>query len=499
LTSKVSTVNTLRALALAALTLCVGAPAHAVDPDQLPDIGSPAEAAISLSDEYRIGLMIVRGLRDTDQILDDPEVSQYIDSIGHRLAGYSQAENRRFVFFVVKDPTINAFALPGGFIGVNSGLLLETHNESELAGVLAHEIAHVTQRHIARSLIEQSKNSLVSTAAMLAAILVGATAGAGDAALAGIAAAQSLSLQQQMTFSRASEIEADRVGMGTLASAGFDPNGMPAFFDTMGRRAGASESQIPAIVRSHPITSERIAESKSRAVQYPNRVVADSTSYLLTRERLRVLGTAPGENASAYYNSAIKNEATASRAMLYGKAISLLDEEHAKEAVPILTSLRNQDETTVQYHTALAQAQMLSGDTETAIQTFEKARELFPRNVPVTVRYADALVRLGQAKKAHEILLDLFNVVAPTPEQARQIAIAANSAGDVADAYYYMAEFHLMGGDLPLAMNQLQMALAVPNLSSVQRARFRARLDEIRAAMPRKMMRSQSIERGGGR
>lgn len=491
--------NTLRALFLAGLIFGVAVPAHAIDPDQLPDIGSPAEAKISLDDEYRIGLMIVRGLRDTDQILDDPEVTQYIDSIGHQLASYSQAENRRFTFFVVKDPTINAFALPGGFIGVNAGLLLETHNESELAGVLAHEIAHVTQRHIARSLVEQSKNSLISTAAMLAAILVGASAGSGDAAIAGVAAAQTLSLQQQMTFSRASEIEADRVGMGTLAGAGFDPNGMPQFFDTMARRAGANESQIPAIVRSHPISTERIAESKSRAVQYPTRLITDTMSYTLTRERLRVLTTAAGESPVKYYDGAIKNDAQATKAQLYGKAIAMLDEEHAKQAVPILTKLTKQDETTVQFRTALAQAQLLSGDSDAAIKTFEQARQLFPRNVAVTVRYAEALVRLDDAKKAHEILLDLFNTVPPTPEQARQIALAANAAGDVADAYYYMAEYHLMGGDLPLAMNQLQLALAVPNLTNVQRGRFRARLDEIRAAMPRRMMRPQSVERGGGR
>jgi predicted Zn-dependent protease len=167
--------------------------------------------------------------------------------------------------------------------------------------------------------------------------------------------------------------------------------------------------------------------------------------------------------------------------------------------VPILAKLRKLDETTVQYHTGLAQAQFLSGDSDGAIKTFEEARLLFPRNIPVTVRYAEALVRMNQAKKAHEILLDLFNTVPPTPEQARQIALAANAAGDVADAYYYMGEYHLMGGDLPLAMNQLQLALGSPNLTNIQRARFRARLDEIRAVMPRRLGRPQSSERSGGR
>jgi beta-barrel assembly-enhancing protease len=497
-------VKALRVLLVALVTALLASPilmpAFAIGPEDLPDIGSPAEAAISLDDEYRIGMMITRGLRDTDQILDDPEVAQYIDSIGHRLSSGAQEGNRRFTYFVVKDTTINAFALPGGFIGVNAGLIMETHNESELAGVLAHEISHVTQRHIARSLLAQSKTSIVSTAAMLAAILLGATSGAGDAAMAGIAAAQTLSLQQMMTFSRANEIEADRVGMGVLAQAGFDPNGMPAFFDTMARRAGGNESQIPAIVRSHPITSERIAESKSRAVQYPSQTVSDSTSFALTRERLRVLTTPAGENPSRYYQSTTKAapDATIKPARVYGNAIALIASDETAKAIPLLKQLRADDETIVQYHTALGQAYSLSGDNDNALQVFEQAVRLFPRNVPVTVRYADALVRANQPKQAHQVLLDLFNVIAPTPEQARQIALAANAAGDVADAYHYMAEFHLMSGDLSLAANQLQMALAVPKITDVQRARFKARLDEIRMAMPRRM-RSQSNDPNQGR
>src|SRR5678815_590595 len=182
------------------------------NPEDLPDIGSPAQATLSTEEEYQIGRMIVRGLRDQDQILEDPEVSEYIRSLGTRLSSQANDGSQRFNFFVVKDNTINAFALPGGFIGVNSGLLLDTKNESELAGVIAHEVAHVTQRHIARSIAEQSRSSLVSTAAMLAAILIGAAAGGGgDAAMAGVAAAQSLAIQQQISFTRDNETEADRV------------------------------------------------------------------------------------------------------------------------------------------------------------------------------------------------------------------------------------------------------------------------------------------------
>ena len=407
--------------------------------------------------------------------------------MGHRLSSGAQEGNRRFTFFVFKDTGINASAFPGGFIGVNAGLILEAHTESELAGVLAHEISHVTQRHLARSLLAQSKSSIVSTAAMLAAILLGATTGAGDAAMAGIAAAQTLSLQQQMSFSRANEIEADRVGMSVLVQAGFDPNGMPAFFDTMGRRSGANDSQIPAIVRSHPITSDRIAESKSRAEQYPAVKVNDSIGFSLVKERIRVLSTPSGENPASFYKATTKSDPIVTPARAYGNAVALLASGEAAQAIPSLQKLRQEDESVVQYHTALGQALSINGDNDAALATFEQAMRLFPRNIPVTVRYADALVRANQPKRAHEVLLDLFNAVAPTPEQARQLALAANAAGDVADAYHYMAEYHLMSGDPMLAMNQLQMALSVPKITDVQRARFRARLDEIRAAMPRRM------------
>jgi predicted Zn-dependent protease len=479
-------VNALKILAFALLTLLVGAPALSAGPEDLPDIGSPAEAAISLDEEYRVGLMIVRGLRDTGQIIEDPEAAQYIENVGHRLSSGAQEGNRKFTFFVVNDAGINAFALPGGFIGVNAGLMLATHNESELAGVLSHEIAHVTQRHLVRGLLAQSKSSLVSTAAMLAAILIGAAAGSADAAVAGVAAAQTLTLQQQMTFSRGAEIEADRVGMGVLVAAGFDPNGMPAFFDTMSRRAGGNESQIPAIIRSHPITSERIAETKSRATLYPAVNSVDSMGFRLTRERLRVLTTPAGENPVSYYNASVKRDGETTAAQRYGNAVALIVANQPAQAIPILEKLRADDETIVHYHSALAHAQSQAGNNEAAVAGFQQALRLFPRNVPLTVRYADALVRAGQAKDAHAVLLDLFNTVAPTPEQARQIALAANAAGDVADAYHYMAEYHLMGGDLPLAINQLQLALSSPNLTDVQRARFRARLEEIRQYLPRR-------------
>src|SRR3982751_2700268 len=268
--------------------------------NDLPDIGSPASSSLSLEDEHHIGLQVVRQLRDEGQIIEDPEATEYLQALGSRIVAQATGDSAQtFSFFFVQDNTINAFALPGGFIGVNYGLVLATRNESQLAGVLAHEIAHVTQRHIARRVRAQGRQSIATMAGILAAILIGAATGSSDATMAGVTMAQGAAMQQQINFTRANETEADRVGMGFLAAAGFDPYGMPDFFETIGRRSGLEGSSqnrnaLPEILQSHPVTSNRIAESRGRAAQYKDvHPTAESVSYALTRERLRVLVTPP--------------------------------------------------------------------------------------------------------------------------------------------------------------------------------------------------------------
>jgi predicted Zn-dependent protease len=191
-----------------------------------------------------------------------------------------------------------------------------------------------------------------------------------------------------------------------------------------------------------------------------------------------------------YYAALGKNEADLSAAQLYGKALAAMNAGQAREAVPEFERMRAANPQVLQYHTALGQAQLASGDVEGALRTLEHARELAPRNVPVTVRYGQALMQAGRPKRAHEVLLDLFNNVAPTQEQIRLTALAANAAGDVADAYSYMAEYHVMGGDLPLAINQLELALSVPNITPQQRSKFVARLQEFREWLPKERNRT---------
>ncbi len=476
---------TLRSTLLLAL-LVATQPAAAQDARrELPDIGNPASTTLSLSDEYKIGLMIMRGLRDAGKLVDDPEVNEYVQALGGRIASYAHEGAHRFTFFVVRDVGINAFALPGGFIGVNAGLVTATDNESELAGVLAHEIAHVTQRHIARSIQNAGRTNMASAAAVLAAILIGATTGmSSDALLGTITAAQGLAAQQQINFTRTHEAEADRVGIGFLAEAGFDPNGMPTFFWTLQQRYGAGTT-IPDLLRTHPVTTERIAETRDRAAHYERAAADQSVGYGLIRERLRVQTLPPESDFTALYRDAQSADLPSSDARHYGRALALLAAGQAGEAAGLLSDLVERHPDVTQYHAGLGHAQLVAGDIAGSRRTLERALKLFPRNVPVTLRYSETLMRADEAGLAHLVLLDLFNNVPPTPDQARYIALVANSAGDTADAYYYMSEYHVLGGELQMAIDQLRMALSVPKLNDVQRQRFDARIKELEEYLPK--------------
>ncbi len=452
----------------------------------LPDIGTPASTTLSLVDEYKIGLMIVRSLRDAGQIIEDPEINEYLQTLGMSLSSNAHEGAHRFTFFAVKDSGINAFALPGGFIGVNAGLVKATRNESELAGVLAHEIAHVTQRHIARSVQNAGRANLASAAAILAAILIGATTGLpSDAVMGTVAASQGLAAQQQINFTRSNETEADRVGIGILATAGFDPSGMPDFFWTLQQHGGSAGRNIPDLLRTHPVTTERIAETRDRASKLDRPRHDDSTSYLLIRERLAVQSLPPEANFRDLYHNAQSADLPSNDGELYGRALALMRSDAPGQAIPILQDMLARRPDITLYHAALGQAFLAAGRIDAARATLDKAMSLFPRSVPVTMRYAETLMRDGDPKQAHIVLLDLFNNVPPTPEQARYTALAANAAGDVADAYYYMSEYHVISGNLALAIDQLRLAQAVPGLNDVQRERFDARIRELQEYLPK--------------
>ena len=486
--------HVLLAAVLGSLVFVAGAGA---DDIKLPDMGSPADTILNSSDEAQIGRMIMRDIRASGQVVEDPLVTEYLNDIGGRIAAQTNDGDHSFTFFAVDDPRINAFALPGGYIGVHTGLLEASRNEDEVAGVLAHEVAHVTQRHIARSIHANSRQSLLTTAMMLGAIIIAATGGSGDAVQGAMAVAQGTAAQQQINFTRTNEYEADRVGIAALADAGFDPYGMASFFDVMSRQQTTSpEMRAPEFMRTHPVTTARIAEARNRARTYPQVRSDDSTSYGIARTRVIVAKFDTPAEAVAYFEA--RDYEDQNDIQRYGRAVAYHRAEDYHGAREIFEELLDKDQSVIAYHIGLGETLVALDQYSDAIDTFERALELFPRNVPLVIEYGDRLLELGQAEKAHNLLLDLLNNVPPTPEQVRLIARAAAQAGENAEAYYYLSEYRLMIGDLGGGIGYLQQALRLPELQEIQRARFEARIDVIREFMTEEQLKRMHSTRPTG-
>lgn len=464
--------------------------------NELPDIGSSAGTIISASEEQKIGRMIMHQLRMSGDLVTDPEINEYIQALGERLSLYAHEGDLTFTFFAIDNPQLNAFALPGGFVGVHTGLLLATDNENELAAVLGHEIAHVSQKHLARSAEAAGQSGLIATAAMVAAILVGAASGAnGDAIQAAVAVAQGSSMQQRINFTRANEYEADRVGIRYLADAGFDPLAMPSFFETMSRRAGGLGAHVPEYFRTHPVTSNRIAESRDRALQFPAKRVPSSLNYSLIKARATVMAHDSALAAVKEFEARIDGHTSeSSQANQYGYALALLKAGEAGHALPIVERLLKNNENYVAFHTLAAQTNLAAGRSERGLAIFTKAQGLFPRNVPLTMAHASALMDTDRPARAHELMLDLVNNMQYDQEQIRLLALAASAQGDDANAHYYMSEFHVLRGELELAIDQLNLALASPRMHDYQVARAEARKEEIKKYLPKKRRRARKAE-----
>jgi predicted Zn-dependent protease len=331
----------------------------------------------------------------------------------------------------------------------------------------------------------------MSTAIMLGAILAGAAGAGSDVVQGGIAVAQGSQAQAQINFTRSNEHEADRIGIEALADAGFDPQGLASVVEVISRQTGAGEFNVPEFLQTHPVSSARIAESRSRARSYPAVRSSDSKNYGVARARLLVARQKTAEDAVEYFER--QNYEFMTDAQRYGLAVAYTRDGQHLKANRIFEELVNREPEVIPYHIGLAESQLALEQIDAAVRTFEKARELFPRNTPLIVSYAQALLQLGDARYAHEILLDLLNNPPPTPEQVRLIARAADEAGEAAEANYYMAEYRFMIGDLVGGVAFLQRALNVPELNEIQRIRFEARINFIREFMTEEQL--QQLQR----
>ena len=431
----------------------------------LPNLGGSEREDLSPIMERKLGEQIMREIRRDRDYLNDAPTLDYLNGFGNSLvaarpevrgeAGYD------FFFFPVRDPALNAFALPGGFIGVHSGLLLAAQSESELASVLAHEIGHVSQRHIARMLGNQKQDMLVPLAAMVLGAL--AASKSPDLAMASIMGGQGYAIQRQLNFSRDAEREADRVGLQILGEGGFDTSGMVAFF---GRLQNASRNYgdgAPAYLQSHPLTTERIADIQSRIRDQRYRQRADSIEFQLIRARVRVLQdpSAQGlrDSAVAFENQLLLKSRVQTAAAKYGQAMIALRQDDPKKALALVEEARAAALKESAPILALAiEARMAAGQPAEALKQAQAARSAFPVSRGFAMQYADALIASGRNEEAVAFLRDQAQHYRADIDVQDHLARAYAAQGRQALQHLALAEAYALKGALPAALDQLQIA-----------------------------------------
>jgi predicted Zn-dependent protease len=426
----------------------------------LPDLGDVSQTGFSPIQERKLGETIIRQLRANGAYINDPEVNDYLNELGHRLVAASRDVKQDFEFFGVPDPQVNAFALPGGYIGVHTGLILLTQSESELAGVLAHEISHVTQHHMARALSAQKDSMLMSLAGLALAVLAarGSGASSGEAASAAIAATQALTIQNQLNFTRENEYEADRIGFQRLDDAGFDVTAMATFMERMQRAFRFVEGNAPTYLRTHPITYERIAEAQARAYGHPYRQVTSSLDFHLVRALLRSY-QGDARDAVAFFDDALKEHKYNNEAAVhYGLVASLLRERNYARARKELAVLEKLAPEHPMIDAMAGHVMLDSGDINGAIRRFEAGVNRYPNKMQLVYDYPDALLQAGRNVDAAQFIerqLARFPGDGPLQLLAARAYAAQNKQ---MLAHRHQGEYYAWQGNLKGAIDQFEIA-----------------------------------------
>ncbi len=446
--------------ALLAAALSCAPPAAYAQFENLPRLGDAGAEDLAPGTERRIGETIVRDLRRQGVIHDDPELTDYLNRFALDLTSTAPAAGYSFEFFLVLDNTLNAFALPGGYIGVHTGLIVAAQSESEMAGVLAHEIGHVTQRHIARMLARDRQSSVL----MLAALVLSALAARSNPqAGIGIASLGTTMYQQQMlSFSRDAEREADRIGFDILRQGGFDTNGMVGFFGRLQQAGRLYENNAPEYLRTHPLTSERIADIQSRvgASRYKQR--PDSFDFVLARAKLRALSDTSVDGlrlTQAVFERQMRERTIDENAGRFGLATVFAAQRDAAGARRLLAELRRRLPDGHPFIARLAvQVEIEAGDLAAAATLLSDARKRFPASRALLHQQARVLLAQHDFRGAVATLEEALTAYRSDPEIWRLLAEAYGGLGQPARAHRTAAEQFVLLGALPAAIEQLRMA-----------------------------------------
>ncbi len=463
----------LRPLALCLLlTFVLPAPVLA---DGLPDLGDVSQGDMSPAMERRIGEQVMHEIRRDPAWLGDPEVNAYLNRLGNGLARHSEGPSQGFELFALRDPTLNAFALLGGFIGVHTGLILAADSESELASVLAHEISHITQHHQARMMNKAGQGQIASIASLVIAIL--AARSNPDVAMGAALAGQAANIQNQLNYSRDFEREADRIGLGVLERSGYDVRGMESFFGRMQRYGRLYDNNAPGYLRTHPLTSERIADVGNRIQGRPYKQVPDSLEFQFVRAKLRA-GEGDARDAVTYFKTQLKERTFSGNeaAVHYGLSQSYARAGNMAAAEQALAEVRRFKVDLPMIATLAADLRMKQNDAVGATKILRAAYSHNPQERGVVYALIAALLAAHQPQEALKVASDdLVGNSSDATVHALQAKTYA-ALGQRLQQHRAQAEAYALNGRLPAAIEQLQLAQKTGDGGFYEQSQVDARL-----------------------
>ncbi|NRB70574.1 MAG: M48 family metallopeptidase [Xanthomonadales bacterium] len=449
----------------------------------LPDLGNSARHVLSEGEKEEYARAMLMQMRAYEVMVEDPLIADYFADMGYQLVAHSDQPEQHFHFVVLDEKRVNAFAAPGGVVALHSGLILAAEDEHEVAGVLAHEIAHITQLHMFRAL-ENTQNMTIPIAlGMLALVLAGG--GGGEAISGALAGGAALQQQAWINFTRANEAEADRIGIVTLTQAGYDPMGMAEFFERLNRINRPSGEAPPEFLRTHPVTTSRIAEAKARAANMERPETRDGLNFYLAQARLRALYEKEAGPAIYWFRDALEDPATPSQieAHQYGLSIALQRDRQYAEAEQLLERLLAQRPNHLPFLLQKASLDLAKGQSEQALASLAELHRGFPGNHAIATQYSEALLLdddPDQARIAATILREQLQRRDDEPRLYRLLARASALSGDDFNASLALAEYYFRSGEVTEALQQLDMVIARQDLSYYQRSSTDARLEEMR-------------------
>jgi len=449
----------------------------------LPELGNSASDVLSHAEEREYAESLIRQLRAYELLVEDPLISGFFSDMGFNLVSRSDQPKAAFTFVVLDQPVINAFATPGGVIALHSGLILLAETQDEVAGVLSHEIAHITQLHMYRAFEKGKTMNIISMLAMMGLILV--SGGDGEIITGAVLGAQAAAAQAQINFTRHNEIEADRVGIRTLSAAGYDPQGMSDFFGKMGQTSRANGEGPPEFLRTHPVSVDRVAEAKSRIQSMPEVEPNEGRRFYIVQARLRALLENDPRKAITYFKTELKKPQTEARenGILYGLAIARQRNAEYERAEALLSDLLEKEPSRLAFQLQMANLQLRRGQHEQAVEALESLYAIFPGNQAIALEYARALLDQSNpelAETASEVLRQQLVTRKTDPTLYALYAQAANLAGDEVRATEAIAESYYQRGGTQEAITQLESLTRRADLDYYQRARVSARLMELR-------------------